>query len=164
MESAEDETGQPEVAGKATPEEDIQRLADELEKAQERELGRIDRELDAVEEADSREAAVAALIRATVGINALGASTPGAVQVETGAVQVETASLSPFGSRSYLVSPKLHVWHPQWEIFGRKRDEQIEKYMRVLDNLVKKYGPDQYQLSIGFPQVISVTLVWSVGK
>ena len=49
----------------------IQDFIEALYTTQERELGQIDKALDAVETADSRETAVAALARATVDINAL---------------------------------------------------------------------------------------------
>jgi hypothetical protein len=158
MESAEGEAAQSGNAGQAG-DENILRLAEALDAAQEREPSRIDTALDAVEEADSREAAVAALTRATVGINALYASPPVAVPPETLSPRFDLANRTYFTSYSNFL-----WWHPQPEVFGRKWDERIERYMRVVNDLVEKYGPDQYQVSVGFPQLISVTLAWNKSK
>jgi len=141
--------------------EDIQRFFDAWDTAQDRELNRIDAALAAVEAADSREAAVAALTRATVGINALFASTPVAPSLEV---------ISP----SFNLPGRSSVIYPYF-LFGRsdaekaekderKRGERIEKYLKVANDLVEKYGPDQYQLSVGFPLLISVTLTWNIKK
>jgi hypothetical protein len=157
MNSAGGEAAQTKDAEQA-PDENIRRLTEALDAAQERELNRIDAELDAVGEARTREAAVTALTRATLGINALYASTPVAVPMETFSSQLSLTS------RSYLASSNFLWWHPQPEVIGRKRDERIERYMKVVNELVEKYRPDQYQLSVGFPQLISVTLVWNVSK
>ena len=62
--------------------------------------------------------------------------------------------------RSQLVSPGFHL-HPQAEEMERKRNERIEKYLKVANDLVQKYKADQYQLSLGFPLLVSVTLTWN---
>jgi hypothetical protein len=99
MSSGEDEDEAVQAAnfGEAT-DEGIQDFIEALYTTQERELGQIDQALDAVEAADSREAAVAALARATVGINALYSDTLSVAPLE---------SISPSVNldwRSHLVS------------------------------------------------------------
>jgi hypothetical protein len=153
MSSGEDEALQAANAGEAA-DEDIQNSTGAYYTAQEQELDLIDGALGAVETADSREAAVAALARATVGINALYASTLRAATVEV----LPEDDLEG----SYVVSPGRYLPHPRAEEMERRRNERVEKYLKVANDLVQKYRPDQYQLSIGFPLLISITLTWNI--
>jgi hypothetical protein len=153
-EEDEDEVIQAANFGEAT-DEGLQEFIEAHYATQERELGQIDKALDAVETADSPEAAVAALARATVGINALysGTSSVAPLEIISPRVNLEW--------RSQLVSPSFHL-HPRAEEMERKRNERIEKYLKVANDLVQKYKADQYQLSLGFPLLVSVTLTWNV--
>lgn len=137
--------------------EDIQHFAEVLYTAHERELDTIDAALDAVEAADSREAAVAALTRATVGINALYACTT-AAPLEIVSPSVNLAWYSSLAYQSF------RLLHPLAKELERKMDERIERYLKVANCLTAKYKPDQYQLSVGFPQLISITLTWRMNK
>lgn len=150
----EDEAMQAANVGEAT-DEDIQDYIAALYATQERELGQIDKALDAAETADSREAAVAALARATIGVNALYSDSSPVAPLEFVSPSVNLEQ------RSYLVSPSFHL-HPRAEEMERKRNERIEKYLKVANDLVQKYKADQYQLSLGFPLLVSVTLTWNV--
>jgi hypothetical protein len=157
MNSGEDEPTQPEDAGAAAS-EDMLRLVDAVDMAQEQELNRIDTALAAVEAADSREAAVAALTRATAGINTLYASTR-----VTPPLEIIAPSLNFQGDSSVMYS-NFSLFHRRAENAERKRDERVERYLKVANGLVEKYAPDQYQLSVGFPLLISITLTWNLKK
>lgn len=157
MDSGKGEASQAGDAGQAG-DEDIQSLIAAFEAAQDQELNRIDAALGNVERADSREEAVAALIRATVGINALYASTATAAPLEISFPHSYSAwrAYPPYASFS-----RFHLLPKSTE---RKWDERLERYLKDANALVEKYGPDQYQLSVGFPQLVSVTLTWNVKK
>lgn len=140
-------------------EEEWLHLADALQNAEAQELDRVDAALTAVEAADSREVAVAALTRATVGINALYARAPVTAPLEI---------ISPqfvFPTRYSVAYPNLGIFQKKRaDESDRKRGERIEKYLKVASNLVEKYEPDQYQVSVGFPLLISITLTWNTKK
>jgi hypothetical protein len=62
--------------------------------------------------------------------------------------------------------------YPQYESFlrfqlvpketVRKLDARLEKYLKAANIMVEKWKPNQYQVSVGFPQLVSVTLTWNV--
>ena len=137
--------------------EDLQHFAVAMETAQKQELDKIDTALDAVEAAGSREAAVTALARATVGLNALYSNTPSAPP------EAISPALS-FERRPVLAFPNFHLFSPSAKELERKIDERVERYLKVANDMVDKYGPDQYQLSVGFPMLISITLTWNTKK
>ncbi|HSZ39027.1 MAG TPA: hypothetical protein VK817_03630 [Trebonia sp.] len=142
--------------GQSDSNEEVRLWAAEIETAQAEELTEIDTALDEVQRADSREEAVASLIRATVGINCLYARIPAMTPLE---VPLPNLYHTP------------HVY-PQYESFlrfrvvsketARKLDMRLEKYLKVANTMVEKWKPDQYQVSVGFPQLVSVTLTWNV--
>lgn len=156
MGSGEDDASQAGNTGQVGDDEEMQRLVQAFEEAQDQELDQVDTALDKVEEAGSREEAVAALIRATVGINSLYASTPIAPPVEIAL------------SRSYNVSSAYSLYarsrrlHLTSEDAGGKLGKRLERYLKDANILVEKWKPDQYQVSVGFPQLVSVTLTWNV--
>lgn len=137
--------------------EDLQHFAEMYQTAQELELGKIDTALDAVEAADSREAAVAALTRATVGINAMYSDASSAPpEIISHGISFSRHPASAYSS--------FRLLNPQAKESDRKIGERLERYLKVANEMVEKYGPDQYQLSVGFPILISITLTWNTKK
>jgi hypothetical protein len=140
------------------PLEQLPALADLLHDADDRELGAIDRALDEAESTDSRELALAALTRATAGLNSyFGELSAGANSTPFSPVFDEDLVANTY--RTYISFLPAHRRHgdearSNWE-------ERIDKYWGVVSKIVDRYGPDQYQISVGFPQLIAVTLVWN---
>jgi hypothetical protein len=152
--------------------EGLQRLAEEFDAAQQREFDAaqqqefdlVDRALTQAAEAETREAAVAALVRATIGINALYVSTPTAPPLEIPFPDSYYESHLDAGRPNIDRVIRVRRKPKDVEREVEKRDKLVEKYMKVGDDLAKKFKPDQYQLSVGFPLLVSVTLVWNLNK
>jgi hypothetical protein len=155
MTSGEDEAAQAVTAGQEADEN--RPRAAEIYISGREEAVTVGQLVDAVEAAGSREAAVTALARATVGLNALYSNTPSAPP------EVTSPVLS-FERRHALAFPNFHLISPSAKELERKIDERVERYLKVANDMVEKYGPDQYQLSVGFPMLISITLTWNTKK
>jgi len=120
----------------------------------EQSLSRLDEALQTAADADSRSEALAALTRATAEINTF--------FVNPGLSAPVSASIA--GGRTFQAMTILPWKKDKSEDTERKWEERVQKYWKVVDQLVEKFGPDQFQISVGFPQVVSVTLTWNVKK
>jgi hypothetical protein len=43
-------------------------------------------------------------------------------------------------------------------------EQRLRKYLQAVETIVSKYGPAQYQISLGLPSGVSVTFTWKVDK
>jgi hypothetical protein len=101
-------------------------------------LAPLDQALDHVAKAQSQAEAQAALVLATRELNAL---------------------LSPSRAPSTRASVAL-----QGKLLGSLED-RLKKYFDEVQRLIEKYGPDQYQIQVGFPlSGVTVALTWNVAK
>jgi hypothetical protein len=130
-------------------------------------IGRLDQALDSSLGAQDRGNALAALTAATTELNGFFSSD---VVV---APAVEIAPDSYYGGHQFssLTGPS---WMPGWVPFVDKRpksdderqklDDKVQKYWGTVEKLVQKYQPTQYQITVGFPLGVSLTLSWDVAK
>jgi hypothetical protein len=128
------------------------------------ELAGIDDALERATSATSRETALAALATATAGINAYGSRQVVAVS--------DTPVASPGGDRAtltqayfmYVRSPVARGSRPGGAASDRKSniESRLEKYWNAAQSVVTKFHPSEYQISLGFPQLISVSFTWKV--
>ena len=135
---------------------------DEIDEA----LGQLDSALDAALNAPSRGEALAALTQATSGMNGLlspgGFGTPMHLTADDTYLSKQRLSIvGPTAVRAFAIWP---FNKSKSEETQQKVNDRIQKYWATVEKLVQKYGPTQYQISIGFPQVVTITLSWDVNK
>ena len=121
------------------------------------ELGElIDSALQEAATTESRSVALAAFASATAGINA--AHPAGYALVP----EVATTDLESGLSSSEIMSLRSPL---EWWRDRRNSDElqeRLKRYFDVADRLAKQFGPNQMQVSAGFPLIVTVTLVWNL--
>jgi hypothetical protein len=134
-----------------------------LDGADEEDLAFVDVALDAAATATSRESALAALATATQGLNSVAGR-----DVTARSIQV-TPALSgvPVDTAVYMHIPHLPLRRGKGSIGPgtdqtTKMQKLIEKYFAAAETIVKKYGAAEYQISLGFPQLVSITFIWRV--
>jgi hypothetical protein len=118
-------------------------------------LSALDDALDSVSASQSKEEAMASLAKATALLNAyMAPSTVGA----SSAAGSRVASLDDmFRTQTFLDwgQPDAASW------LGGLED-RLKKYFETVRKVVDAYGPDQYQISLGFPSGVSVAFTWNV--
>jgi hypothetical protein len=130
-------------------------------------IGRLDQALDSSLIAKDRSDALAALTAATTELNGFFSSDT----VVVAPVQIAPDSYGGGHRVSSFTGPS---WVPDWVPFVDKRpksdddrqklDDKVQKYWGTVEKLVQKYQPTQYQITIGFPLGVSLTLSWDVAK
>lgn len=130
-------------------------------------IGRLDQALDSSLSANDRSDALAALTAATTELNGFFSGDV----VVAAPVQIAPNSYGGDPQVSSFASPS---WVPGWLPFVDKRpksdadrqklDDKVQKYWGTVEKLVQKYQPTQYQITIGFPLGVSLTLSWDVAK
>jgi hypothetical protein len=129
-------------------------------------LAKIDEALDKAKAADSSETALAALASATAGINAY-ASRQVVALSDKGVEPPEAGSTTAAQAYyMYVRSPLAFGARPGKAPTDRQSniETRLEKYWTSVQSVVHKFGPTQYQISLGFPLVISVTFTWDVPR
>jgi hypothetical protein len=130
-------------------------------------ISRLDQALDSSLSAKDRSNALAALTAATTELNGLFSSDI----VVAAPIQIAPDSYRGGNRLSSFTGPS---WVPDWVPFMDKRpksnddrqklDDKVQKYWGTVEKLVQKYQPTQYQITIGFPLGVSLTLSWDVAK
>ena len=128
-------------------------------------LVRLDKALDATTSATSRTEALAALTRATSELNSFfadpGIATPIGLSSPPHLQGTSFAIVGDSGFRAMAFLPWKKDRSPD---LGQKWDDRVNKYWQAVEHLVQTYHPDQFQISVGFPQIVSVTLTWNVPR
>lgn len=131
------------------------------------ELKKIDEALERATAAGSSESALAALASATAGLNAYASRQVVAVS-DTGAEARDAGGKAAAAQTyyMYLRSPLALGARPGKPPEDRQSsiETRLEKYWTAAQSVVNKFGPTQYQISLGFPLVISVTFTWDVPR
>lgn len=143
------------------PQSEVPDIDGEFEAA----LQRLDLALDQSLRVKGRGGALAALTVATSELNGL-------LSNETMAAPVQiTPDYAYLGEHRVLSitadsSWKSHIpfYKPKSEEDQQKVGDKVQKYWGTVEKLVAKYQPTQYQITIGFPLGVSLTLSWDVSK
>jgi hypothetical protein len=123
-------------------------------------LAKIDTALANVDRAislNSRPTALAALSQASSALNSLHASLA-IDEVPNDMLSFQTPPLTGnYVVHSFIGNP-----------FRKGKDELLENlesklasYYRAVDKIVEKFKPAQFQISLGFPLIVSVTFTWN---
>lgn len=116
----------------------------------------LDATLDSVRQAGSREEAMASLAKATVLLSTyMDPSSPG---VRSPAVRFRSASLD----ETFRTQEFLDWGQPDSSTWLSELEDRLQKYFDTVKSVVDRYGPDQYQISLGFPSGVSVAFTWKV--
>ena len=131
------------------------------------ELNKVDEALERVEAATTRESALAALATATAGLNAYASRQVVAVAdkgAEPPAGGEKAAAAHTY--YMYLRSPLGLGPRPGRAPADRQSnlETRLQKFWTAAQGVVDKFGPTQYQISLGFPVVVSVTFTWDVPR
>ncbi len=127
-------------------------------------LSRLDEALDRSGKAAHRFDALAALTVATAELNGLLNDEPtvahfGAAPDDSYLGRVEVVTLAGQGKG---IAGRFRK--PKSDEDQQKVGDKVQKYWGTVEKLVEKYQPSQYQITVGFPIGISVTLSWDVNK
>lgn len=115
----------------------------------------LDSALRAVRASDSREEAMASLAKATALLNSYMNPALGLAEPSLGS-RSRIPSFESFRAESFLWGqPDQAAWLTDLE-------KRLQKYFQVVKKVVDDYGPDEYQISLGFPSGVSVALTWKV--
>ena len=125
--------------------------------------------LDELDTAIANKDKVGALTALTMATAALNGDVYAAVAPEDG-VLAEPNNFNVLYSGWHGVAGIRGV--PHWVlVIGEREDDwvarQKERWGRIfkgVEEIVREFGPDQYQISGGFPQLVTVTFTWNVQK
>lgn len=126
-------------------------------------LASIDTALDNAIGAATAEKALAALATATSRLNGLASGQEVAVTEVQPSAQRPKSSAPAQSYLLYLQTPIGFGQRPGKRNAKRETaiEGKIEKYWAAVQNVVEKFGPTEYQISLGFPQIISVSFTWA---
>jgi len=131
------------------------------------ELNKVDEALERTSSATTKESALAALATATAGLNAYASRQIVAV--------ADKAAVPPAAGEKAAAAHTYYMYLRPPLGFGPRPgrapadrqsnlETRLEKFWTAAQGVVDRFRPTQYQISLGFPVVVSVTFTWDVPR
>jgi hypothetical protein len=115
----------------------------------------LDGALKSARQSQSKEEALASLAKATALLN-IYTSPPGAASSRS-------VTSPPQSLDEALLTTSFLNWGPlDPSTWPKELEDRLQKYFEAVKVIVEKYGPAQYQISLGIPSGVSVIFTWNV--